>query len=52
VNRHYCPGHAFHSQQVANVASQSQEILHAVGVSLKPTKKVGVVPMLTLVPAA
>jgi hypothetical protein len=45
-------GMRFHSQQVANVASQSQEILMQVGVSLKPDEKVGVFRMLTLVPAA
>jgi hypothetical protein len=45
-------GMRFHSQQVANVASQSQEILMRVGVTLKPDEKVGVFRMLTLVPAA
>jgi hypothetical protein len=41
-----------HSQKVANVASQSQEILLQGGFGLKPDKKVGVFRMLTLVPAA
>jgi hypothetical protein len=45
-------GMRFHSRQVGNVASQSQEILMQVGVSLKPDEKVGVFRMLTLVPAA
>jgi hypothetical protein len=45
-------GMRFHSQQVANVASQSQEILLQAGFSLKPDEKVGVFRMLTLVPAA
>ena len=45
-------GMRFRSQQVAHVASQSQEILHADGSSLKPDEKVGVFRMLTLVPAA
>jgi hypothetical protein len=45
-------GMHFRSQNVAQVASQSQEILARVGVSLKPDKKVGVFRMLTLVPAA
>ncbi|HYJ41534.1 MAG TPA: TraB/GumN family protein [Steroidobacteraceae bacterium] len=45
-------GMRFHSQQVANVASQSQEIILQVGVSLKPDEKVGMFRMLTLVPAA
>ena len=45
-------GMRFHSQQMANVASQSQEILQQVGFGLKPDEKVGVFRMLTLVPAA
>jgi hypothetical protein len=45
-------GMRFHSQQVANVASQSQEILQQGGFGLKPDEKVGVFRMLTLVPAA
>jgi len=45
-------GMRFHSQQVANVASQSQEILLRVGFTLNPDEKVGVFRMLTLVPAA
>jgi hypothetical protein len=45
-------GMRFRSQQVANVASQSQEILQQTGFSLKPDEKVGVFRMLTLVPAA
>jgi hypothetical protein len=45
-------GMSFRSQQVAHVASQSQEILQRVGYGLKPDKKVGVFRMLTLVPAA
>jgi hypothetical protein len=45
-------GMRFHSQQVANVASQSQEILQPPGFGLKPDKKLGVFRMLTLVPAA
>jgi hypothetical protein len=45
-------GMRFRSQQVARVASQSQEILMRVGSALKPDKKVGVFRMLTLVPAA
>ena len=45
-------GMRFRSQQVANVASQSQEILLLRGFGLKPDKKVGVFRMLTLVPAA
>jgi hypothetical protein len=45
-------GMYFRSQKVAQVASQSQEILARVGVSLKPDKEVGVFRMLTLVPAA
>jgi hypothetical protein len=42
----------FSTQKVANVASQSQEIIQRVGFSLKPDEKVGVFRMLTLVPAA
>ena len=42
----------FSTQKVARVASQSQEIIQHVGVSLKPDEKVGVFRMLTLVPAA
>lgn len=42
----------FHSQQVTRVASQSQEILQATGLGLKPDRKVGAFRMLTLVPAA
>ena len=45
-------GMRFRSQQVAHVASQSQEILVQTGLSLKPDEKVGVFRMLTLVPAA
>ena len=45
-------GMHFRSQQVAHVASQSQEILQRAGFTLKPDKKVGVFRMLTLVPAA
>jgi hypothetical protein len=45
-------GMRFRSQQVAHVASQSQEILQRPGASLKPDKKIGVFRMLTLVPAA
>ena len=45
-------GMRFRSQQVAHVASQSQEILQPAGFTLKPDKKVGVFRMLTLVPAA
>jgi hypothetical protein len=45
-------GMRFRSQQVAHVASQSQEILMQPGVGLKPDEKVGVFRMLTLVPAA
>jgi hypothetical protein len=45
-------GLRFRSQQVVNVASQSQEILQQAGFSLKPDKKIGVFRMLTLVPAA
>jgi hypothetical protein len=45
-------GMHFRSQQVAHVASQSQEILMPAGSSLKPDEKVGVFRMLTLVPAA
>ena len=45
-------GMRFRSQKVAQVASQSQEILQRTGVSLKPDEKVGVFRMLTLVPAA
>jgi hypothetical protein len=42
----------FRSQQVALVASQSQEILQQAEVALKPDEKVGVFRILTLVPAA
>jgi hypothetical protein len=45
-------GMRFRSQQVARVASQSQEILQQGGVGLKPDKKVGVFRMLALMPAA
>jgi hypothetical protein len=45
-------GIRFRSQQVVRVASQSQEILMPVGLSLKPDEKVGVFRMLTLLPAA
>src|SRR4051812_41137091 len=45
-------GMRFHSQKVALVAAQSQEILQQPGFSLKPEEKVGVFRMLTLVPAA
>jgi hypothetical protein len=45
-------GMSFRSQQVAHVASQSQEILQQTGLSLKPDEKVGVFRMITLVPAA
>jgi hypothetical protein len=45
-------GMRIRSQQVARVASQSQEILQQTGFTLKPDKKVGVFRMLTLVPAA
>jgi hypothetical protein len=45
-------GMRFRSQQVANVASQSQEILLQAGFGLKPDKKVGVFRMLILLPAA
>jgi hypothetical protein len=45
-------GMRFRSQQVAHVASQSQEILMQGGSSLKPDKEIGVFRMLTLVPAA
>jgi hypothetical protein len=45
-------GMHFRSQQVAHVASQSQEILQPTGFTLKPDEKVGVFRMLTLVPAA
>jgi hypothetical protein len=45
-------GMRFRSQQVAHVASQSQEILQQTGLTLKPDEKVGVFRMLTLVPAA
>lgn len=45
-------GMHFRSQQVARVASLSQEILMEPGASLKPDEKVGVFRMLTLVPAA
>jgi hypothetical protein len=42
----------FSTQQVERVASQSQEIIQQVGLTLKPDEKVGVFRMLTLVPAA
>jgi hypothetical protein len=42
----------FRSQQVAQVASQSQEILQQTGLSLKPDEKVGVFRMVTLLPSA
>jgi hypothetical protein len=45
-------GMYFRSQKVAQVASQSQEILSRVGISLKPDEKIGMFRMLTLVPAA
>jgi hypothetical protein len=45
-------GMRFRSQQVARVASQSQEILNQPGFSLKPDEEVGVFRMLTLLPAA
>jgi hypothetical protein len=45
-------GMRFRSQQVMRVASQSQEILVAAGLGLKPDKKVGMFRMLSLVPAA
>lgn len=45
-------GLSFRSRKVADVASQSQEILQQPGVALKPDEKVGVFRMLTLVPAA
>jgi hypothetical protein len=45
-------GMRFRSQQVAHVASQSQEILQQTGLSLKPDEKVGVFRMVTLLPAA
>jgi TraB family protein len=45
-------GMHFHSQKVALLASQSQEILQQAGFTLKPDKKVGVFHMLTLVSAA
>ncbi len=45
-------GIRFRSQKVAQVASQSQEILMPAGSSLKPDEKIGVLRMLTLVPAA
>ena len=45
-------GMSFRSQQVARVASQSQEILMQAAFSLKPDEKIGVFRMLTLVPAA
>jgi hypothetical protein len=45
-------GMRFHSQQVARVASQSQEILRRGGFGLKPDKKIGMFRILTLVPAA
>jgi hypothetical protein len=45
-------GMRFRSQQVAHVASRSQEILQQTGLSLKPDEKVGVFRMVTLLPAA
>lgn len=42
----------WHSQKVERVALQSQEILLQPGFSLKPDKKIGVLRMLSLVPAA
>jgi len=45
-------GMRFRSQQVARVASQSQELLMPAGSALKPDEKVGVFRMLTLLPAA
>lgn len=45
-------GMRFRSQKVTRVASQSQEILVQPGLSLKPDEKIGVLRMLTLVPAA
>jgi hypothetical protein len=45
-------GMRFRSQQVVQVASQSQEILQQTGLSLKPDEKVGVFRMVTLLPAA
>jgi hypothetical protein len=42
----------FRSQKVAQVASQSQEILGRPGLSMKPDEKIGVFRMLTLLPAA
>jgi hypothetical protein len=45
-------GMRFRSQQIARVASQSQEILQHTGFSLKPAEKVGMFRMLSLVPAA
>jgi hypothetical protein len=45
-------GMRFRSDKVLRVATQSQEILQQTGFGLKPDKKVGVLRMLTLVPAA
>lgn len=45
-------GMRFRSQQVAQVAAQSQEILQQTGLSLKPDAKVGVFRMVSLLPAA
>ena len=45
-------GMHFRSQQVAHVASQSQEILMRARSTLEPDKKVGVFRMVTLVPVA
>jgi hypothetical protein len=45
-------GMRIRSQQVAQVAAQSQEILQQTSLSLKPDEKVGVFRMLTLLPAA
>jgi hypothetical protein len=42
----------FRSQKVAQVASQSQEILQRPGLNMQPDEKVGVFRMLTLLPAA
>jgi hypothetical protein len=45
-------GMRFRSERVTRVASQSQEILRQTGFGLKPDEKIGVLRMLTLVPAA
>jgi hypothetical protein len=42
----------WHPQKLERVAAQAQEILQQPGFSLKPDEKVGVLRMLTLVPAA